>query len=48
MDEEKRTIDGYEVKNTIHISNKEIIFAENLAKSEPYLVATANGITPLA
>jgi len=38
MDDEKRTIDGYEVKSTIHIGNKEIIFAENLSKSEPYLV----------
>ena len=40
MDEEKRTIDGYEVKNTIHIGNKEILFAENLTKSESYMVCS--------
>jgi len=39
-DEEKRTIDGNEVKNTIHIGNKEILFAENLTKSEPYMVCS--------
>ena len=47
MDKEKRTIDEYEVKNTIHISNKEIIFAENLTKSEPYMVCNCQWDNPL-
>jgi len=47
MDEEKRTIDGYEVKNSIHIGNKEIIFAENLTKSEPYMVCNCQWDNPL-
>ena len=47
MDDEKRTIDGYEVKNTIHIGNKEIIFAENLSKNEPYMVCNCQWDNPL-
>ena len=47
MDKEKRTISGYEVKNAIHIGDGEIIFAENLSASEPYMVCNCQWDNPL-
>ncbi len=46
MAEEKRMIEGYEVKTAIHIGGKEIIFAENLASPDPFMVCNAHWDNP--
>ena len=48
MDEEKRLIQGYEVKTAIHISGKEVIFAENPAATEPYMVCNCKWDNPFS
>jgi len=47
VDDEKRTIDGYEVKNAVHIGDREILYAENLSKNEPYMVCNCQWDNPL-
>ena len=47
MDDEKRMIRDYEVETAIHIGGKEIIFAENLASTEPYMVCNCQWDNPL-
>ena len=48
MDEEKRTIQGYEVKTAIHIGGKEILFAENNAVPQPYMVCDCKWDNPFS
>lgn len=47
MSEEKRIIQGYEVKNAIHIGSKEIILAQDLSVDEPYMVCNCQWDNPL-
>jgi hypothetical protein len=47
VDEEKRTINGYDIKNTIHIGDRAIIYAENLSSCEPYMVCSCRWDNPL-
>lgn len=47
VDDEKRMIQSYEVKTAIHIGGKEIVLAENLASSEPYMVCNCQWDNPL-
>jgi hypothetical protein len=47
MDDEQRTIDNREVKHAIHIGDKEILYAENLSLSEPYMVCNCQWDNPL-
>lgn len=47
MSNEKRMIDNYEVKNSIHIGGKEILYAEDLTVSEPYMVCNCQWDNPL-
>lgn len=46
MEEEKRTIQGYEIKNAIHIGGREIIMAEDNSKNEPYMVCNCSWDNP--
>ena len=47
MNDDARKIENYEVKNGIHISGKEILYAEDLFASEPYLVCNCQWGNPL-
>ena len=47
MAEEKRKIQNYEVKNTIHIGGKEVILAEDLTSEAPYMVCNCQWDNPL-
>lgn len=47
MSDDKRMIENYEVKNVIHIGGKEILYAEDLFASEPYLVCNCQWGNPL-
>lgn len=46
MDDEKRMIQNYEVKTAIHIGGKEVILAEDLTSSEPYMICDCRWDTP--
>lgn len=46
MPEEKRMVQNYEVKNTIHIGGKEILLAEDPSSKEPYMVCEARWDNP--
>ena len=48
MDNEKRMIQDYEVKTAIHIGEKEIVFAENIASDDPYMVCDCSWANPLS
>lgn len=45
--DEKRMIEGYEVKAAIHINGKEIIFAEDIKAERPYMVCECLWDNPL-
>jgi hypothetical protein len=48
MDNEKRMVDSYEVKNAIHIGDKEIVFGVDETKSDyPYIVCDCTRQEPL-
>ena len=47
MDDEKRTINGYDIENTIHIGDRAIIYAENLSSCESYMVCNCRWDNPL-
>ncbi len=48
MENEKRMVDAYEVKNAIHIGDKEILFCVDEAKSDhPYMVCDSTWFEPL-
>ena len=46
MSYEKRMIENYEVKTSIHIGGKEIVFAENNADDEPFMVCDCKRDNP--
>lgn len=46
-DDEKRMVQSYEVKTAIHIGDKEIVFAQDLAAAEPYMVCNCQWDNPL-
>lgn len=48
MSDEKRTIEGYEVKTAIHIGGREIIFAVNDDAAEPYMACNCTWDNPLS
>lgn len=46
MPDEKRMIDNFEVKTAIHISGKEIVFAENIQAEQPYMICECSWGNP--
>lgn len=46
MPDEKRMIESYEVKTAIHIGGKEIIFAEDTAAVDPFMVCNCTWDNP--
>jgi hypothetical protein len=47
MNKEKRTIDDYEVKQSLKIGGIEVILAENAKSSEPFMVCNCSRNNPL-